>query len=503
MAGPIFLRQRPIMAVMSDQMGNFSVLQGTKMAIPSWAVEALVRGVGSVVDRVPPERIEQMKQRAGQWLDELPQSAARGVDTVVRGARAGKEMIDRWAKRHTALVTPVINGSGCLIESRIQGVPIGLGTLDLVGEAFASPPLVTEAALDRLQRRLNRCTGQSNLSVLVAGNVDAACLAIGMTRGDKPFYIHRSQSLRLASGTPIPEAFVPKSTGAGSFEPVHEVGSVDGVTAGDCASLSQKAIFLAVDNGGQDPFWFAPRPGVGASSVVLMMACAGFHRPNSESGVDSVGAFQPAPRCVVDLLTGAPDESRADLVITSGDGLLGGPACGLIIGRKDLIDAIAQSPIWPTLAASMAVTAMMTHALETFSSGPAGGHPVLAMVHTGEENLRSRAERLAIRLSGDESIRTCQVSSDPASLTAKGPWRIASRQVRLQHQSKSATTWAEQLLQGFPAVLATVDGDTLVIDLRWVPASDDCALAAAVLGQAAHHFGAEEAAEQTPSPTDS
>jgi L-seryl-tRNA(Ser) seleniumtransferase len=57
------------------------------MAIPSWAVEALMRSVGSVVEKVPPERIDQIKQRAGQWLDELPQSAARGVDSVMRGAR--------------------------------------------------------------------------------------------------------------------------------------------------------------------------------------------------------------------------------------------------------------------------------------------------------------------------------------------------------------------------------------------------------------------------------
>lgn len=472
------------------------------MAIPSWAVEALMRGVGSVVDRVPPERIEQMKQRAGQWLDELPQSAARGVDSVVRGARVGKEIIDRWAKRHTALVTPVINGSGCLIESRIQGVPIGVGTVELVGEALSSPPLVTEASLERLQRRLNRCTGRSDLSILVAANLDAACLAVGMSRGDRPIYMHRTQSLRLASGTPVPEAFAPKTNGVGSFGPVHEVGSVDSVAAGDCVSLPQRAMFVAVDNGGKDPFWFAGRSEGDSTAVVLMMACGALRRPDSGTELGFLSAFQPEPRCIVDLLTGASQEGTTDLVIASGDGLLGGPACGLIVGRKDLIDAIAQSSLWPAVAGNVAVTAMMTHALETSSGGTTSGHPVLAMAQTSEENLRSRAERLAIRLSGDESIRTCQVSSEPASLTAKGPWRIASRQLRLQHQSKTAAAWAEQLLHGFPAVLAAVDSDALVIDLRWVPASDDCALAAAVLGQAAHHSGAVGTSPEGPSPID-
>jgi L-seryl-tRNA(Ser) seleniumtransferase len=463
------------------------------MAIPTWAVEALMRGVGSVVDKVPPERIDQIKQRAGQWLDELPQSAARSVDSVMRGARVGKEMLDRWARRHTALVTPVINASGSLVEPRIQGVPVGLGTVDLVAEALASPPLVTPVALARLHRRLNRCTGNHDLAILVANSVDAACLAIGMTRGGKPLYMHRSQSLRLASGTPIPEAFVPQSAGVESRDHVHEVGSVDGIADADAASLPEQAVLLAVDNGGSDPIWFRSNVDRPSIRVVLMMACGGVQRPKPEAEVDLREMFKPALRSAAELLSGETDQASADLVIIPGDGLLGGPPCGLIIGRKELVESIGQSAIWRTVRASVAITAMMTDALETLSSGHAAVHPILSMLHTGEENLRSRAERLATRVSGDESVRTCQVASEPASLTKSGPWRIASRQLRLQHRTKSPDSWAQQLAEGVPAVLATVDGDALVIDLRWVPPSDDGALAAAILGQAAGGAGEEHA----------
>lgn len=463
------------------------------MAIPTWAVEALMRGVGSVVDKVPPERIDQIKQRAGQWLDELPQSAARGVDSVMRGARVGKEMIDRWARRHTALVTPVINASGSLVEPRIQGVPVGLGTVDLVAEALASPPLVTPIALDRLQRRLNRCAGNNDLAILVANSVDAACLAIGMTRGGKPLYMHRSQSLRLASGTPIPEAFVPQSAGAESRDYVHEVGSVDGITDADAVSLPGQAVLLAVDNGGSNPIWYRSIQNHPSTRIVLMMACGGVQRPQPEAEVDLREMFKPALRSAAELLVGDADQTCADLVIAPGDGLLGGPSCGLIIGRKEWVESIGQSAIWRTVRANVAITAMMTHALETLSGGHASKHPILSMLHTGEENLRSRAERLATRVSGDESVRTCQVTSEQASLTTSGPWRIASRQLRLQHQTKSADLWAKQLAEGVPAVLATVDGDALVIDLRWIPPSDDGALAAAILGQTTGESSQEHA----------
>lgn len=453
------------------------------MAIPTWAVEALMRSVGSVVDKVPPERIDQIKQRAGQWLEELPQSAARGVDSVMRGARVGKEMIDRWARRHTALVTPVINASGSLVEPRIQGVPIGLSTIDLAAEALASPPLLTPIAIDRLQRRLNRCAGDNELAILVASSVDAACMAIGMTRGGKPLYMHRSQSSRLPSGTPIPEAFVPHSTSADPRSYVHEVGSVDGITESDTSSLPSPAVLLAVDNGGPNPIWFQSNNDQQLTRIVLMMACGGLQHPKPDAGVDLRETFKPTLRSAAELLTGESDVGSADLVIAPGDGLLGGPSCGLIIGRKELIESIAQAAVWRSFRASVAITAMMTHALETLSGGHAAAHPILSMLHTGEENLRSRAERLATRVSADESVRTCQVTSEHASLAASGPWRITSRQLRLQHQTKSPSAWAQQLVEGVPAVLASVDNDALVIDLRWVPPSDDGALAAAILGQ--------------------
>jgi L-seryl-tRNA(Ser) seleniumtransferase len=223
-----------------------------------------------------------------------------------------------------------------------------------------------------------------------------------------------------------------------------------------------------------------------------MLACGGLLRPKPESEVDLREMFKPPLRSAAEFLSGEANQTIADLVIVPGDGLLGGPTCGLIIGRKELIESIGQSVIWRTVRASIATTAMMTHALETLSGGHASVHPILSMLHTGEENLRSRAERLATRVSGDESVRTCQVSSDPASLTTSGPWRIASRQLRLQHQTKSPDFWAQQLAEGVPAVLATVDGDALVIDLRWVPPSDDGALAAAILGQAASESEEED-----------
>jgi L-seryl-tRNA(Ser) seleniumtransferase len=468
------------------------------MGIPSWAVEALMRSVGNVVDKVPPEKFDHLKQRAGQWLDELPQTAARGVDSVFRSARAGKERLDRWTRRHLSLVTPVINASGTLADGRLQGVPLGDQTIDLAGEALAAPSLRTPVALERLHRRLHQCTGRSDLAVLVATNIDAACLAVGLSRQGRPLYIHRSQTRRLPSGTPIPDAFMAAGDATAGQDRVHEVGSIDAIAAEDRDKLADHAVLIAVDNGDSNPLWFAPGESDADAKVtiqrmrVLLMSTCG----SLQGGAGAAGQWQPAIhpplRGALEFIGEQRWAASVDLVITSSDGLLGGPPCGLIIGRKAMVAAIAEGQAWPALQASISQTALVVHALETLQGGSPESLPVVAMLKTSEENLRSRAERLATRLSGSDQIQNCQVTDEPAKLTPSGPWRIASRQLRLRHRDKSAAQWAEKLASDVPAVLAQVADDALVIDLRWVQPSDDGPLAAALLG--------ETVAEQPPHP---
>lgn len=461
------------------------------MGIPSWAVEALMRSVGSMVDRVPPERIDHLKQnlkqRAGQWLDELPQTAARGVDTMFRGVRVSKERLDRWARRHVALVTPVINASGTLADDRLQGVPLGDQAIDLVAESLAAPALRTPVAQQRLQRRLQHCLGREDLGILVASSVDAACLAVGLARQGRPMYIHRSQTVRLPSGTPIPDAFSPSGASSVAHDRVREVGSVDGVAASDRAPASSDALLIAVDGGAANPLWFAPdlagEVPATQTRILVMTACGGI------AGDDAAGPWQTATtphlRGALSLLDARRSAASVDLVITTGDALLGGPRCGVIIGRAAEIAAIANSQAWPSLEASIPTRAMLAQTLETLHSGSPESLPVIAMLRTSEENLRSRAERLATRVSGHEVIQSCQVTAEPATLVPGGPWRIGSRQLRLRHRDQSAAQWAQQLAEDVPAVLAGVDDEFLVVDLRWVQPSDDASLAAALLGETA------------------
>lgn len=451
------------------------------MAIPPWALDTLMRGIHTVVDKVPPEAIDQLRQRANRLLDELPESAARGVDNVFRGARATKQMLQRWSQQHLALVTPVINGSGRLVDERLDSIGLADPLIEWASGMNASPLLRGGSSDQRLQRRLQRCAGGSDYDLLVATSVEAACLAVGLAGGERPVYFHRSQAHRLPSGTAVPDAFQCRGDGQPGGVSIHEIGSVDGVATSDSAGLPGGATLVAVDHGDSEPLWYNANPAAGpptdAWRVVLMTLCGGVAGGEGLAEPNWLSGVTPRPRLAVEHLG-----SGADLVITPGEGLLGGPPCGLIVGRRERIERLRTCPAWRALRASTVEHAMMAMALQSLQGTSFPQHPVALALTTSEENLKHRAERLAIRLTAAEQVATVQITADPASLTSTGVWRVASRQLRIRHRDRSAADWSRELLDAFPAVLTGHADDSLVIDLRWVRPADDAALASALVG---------------------
>jgi hypothetical protein len=477
------------------------------MAITPWALEALIRGVGSVVDKVPPDKIDQIRQKANQLLDELPQTAARGVESVLRGAKAGKQILQRWSQRHLALVTPVINASGNLSDPRVDGTGLTDAMIEFAAGAGRSPLSRSDASQQRLSRRLNRCTGDPEIGLLVAASVEAACMAVGITRRGRTVWSHRSQGWRLPSGLLLGDA-IAQGSATGLIDAVTcQVGAPDGVESKDIAALPDDGICVAIDLGQDSPAWYQGTSGHAGRSghgerlrVIFMPVCAGIASPSQppspdDAASDWLAAINPRPRFATQPLRGCEsvppvadvkgaDVKVADVVIAPGNGLLGGPTCGLIIAPRPMIDEISSLPSWQALRSDPVTRACMTMALESALDAKVPDHVAAESVTTAEENLKHRAEKISIRLAADESILSCQITAEPAGLIEGGAWRIPSRQLRIKHRDKASSKWADSLAEGVPSLLTRVEDDLLTIDLRWVKPADDSTLVAALLGYA-------------------
>jgi L-seryl-tRNA(Ser) seleniumtransferase len=265
--------------------------------------------------------------------------------------------------------------------------------------------------------------------------------------------------VEIGDGFRIPDLLV--STGAR----LHEVGTTNRVTLADYRGA------LGADTGAVlkvHPSNFVVR---GFTRAVAVGELAGALAGTGVPLIADVGSglLRPHP-----LLPDEPDlqttlAAGADLVLASGDKLLGGPQAGLVLGRADLVQRLRRHPLYRALR----VDKITLSALEATLRGPQP--PVQEMLAADPTVLRDRARALAARLT-EAGVDAVAVDAEARVGGGGAP----------EHPLPSAAvslpaSFAEPLRTASVPVVGYLDGDRTLLNLRSVPVAADDALAAAVL----------------------
>lgn len=175
----------------------------------------------------------------------------------------------------------------------------------------------------------------------------------------------------------------------------------------------------------------------------------------------------------------------ADLVLFSGDKLLGGPQAGIIAGKKALIDKIEADPLMRAFRLDKMTLAALETTLRLYLDEQRALEeiPVLRMLAAPLAKLRARAESLAVRLSnvpGLASVRACEetafVGGGSLPDQAMRTWVV-----EIESAGLSDADLAHRLRTGIPPVLARLKAGKLLLDLRTVFADQEEALVSAVV----------------------
>jgi L-seryl-tRNA(Ser) seleniumtransferase len=158
----------------------------------------------------------------------------------------------------------------------------------------------------------------------------------------------------------------------------------------------------------------------------------------------------------------------ASLVTASGDKLLGGPQCGLLLGEEELVRAVSRHP----LARALRVDKLTLAALEATLTGPPP--PTSTALAADPGGLVRRADRLAAALRRDgidaraaESLATVGGGGAPGVT-------LPSAAVSLPEP------YAAVLRTGATPVVGRLEAGRCLLDLRAVPPEDDERLAEVV-----------------------
>lgn len=170
-------------------------------------------------------------------------------------------------------------------------------------------------------------------------------------------------------------------------------------------------------------------------------------------------------------------EQGADLVLCSGDKLLGGPQAGIIAGRADLVQRCRRHPMARALRPDKTTLAAL---FATFSAHAREGVPALPlhqMVGASLDDLRQRAEShvTALGWSAEDSIVRTRATVGGGSLPGD---TMPSLALRIPTEKPSRD--ARRLRLGEPAVMGRIEDGALLVDLRSVDPVDDPRLLAAL-----------------------
>ena len=360
---------------------------------------------------------------------------------------------------------PVLNATGVLVHTNLGRAPLSAAATDALVRAGGTTDLELDLVTGRRGTRgagairaLRAAVPDAEDVHVVNNNAAALVLAATALARDRDIVISRGELVEIGDGFRIPDLLV--STGAR----LREVGTTNRTTGDDyAAALDDSTGFVLKVH----PSNFVVQGFASGVDVPDLAELAARHRVPLVVDIGS-GLLAPHP-----LLPAEPDartalRAGADLVTASGDKLLGGAQCGLLLGRAELVGTLRRHP----LGRALRVDKLTLAALEATLCGPEP--PVRGMLGADPAGLRRRATAVVEQLvtTGVDAV-VVECTSAVGGGGAPGV-ALPSAAVALP------TSYVEELRRGDPAVLGRVEHGRLLLDLRTVDPDDDALLCSAV-----------------------
>lgn len=420
--------------------------------------------------------------------------AQYGADATVNALRAGADRLrtriaagetvtdaagvievtaaDALAGQHRGSLRPVINATGVVIHTNLGRAPLADAAIARV-TAIANGYCNLEYDLAHGTRGSRTVHAESLLTaitgaeaaVVVNNNAAATLLIITGLAAGREVLISRGELVEIGGGFRVPD--VMRQSGAR----LREVGTTNRTRLTDyiAAVSPATAMFMRVHPSNFRIEGFTERPALDD----LVGAGRAMHVPV----VEDIGSG-----CLLDDLEGEPSVQQSiaagvDLVCFSGDKLLGGPQAGIIVGRKALVDRLRTHPLMRALRADKITFALLEATLAEYAAGRASTTiPVQRMLHASADDIEARAQALAASLAS-HGWRVAMISGASAVGGGSAPGlQLPTVLLSIGRDGESAEH-TERRLRGLdPPVIARIEHDRVVLDLRTVPPEDDALL---------------------------
>jgi len=418
------------------------------------------------------------------FLDELKNDLRRrAADAKLPSLRELAERAARYVvSRQQQSLGTAINATGRIWGTPWSSRPLSDAALEravAVGREFVVDFSSAEAPSAGLETAICRLTG-AQAAVAVHSYSGALWLALSALASNREVLVARAEVGDLGPSEPLPKL------AASANVRLREVGTTNRAAAADYeAALSPSTAALLT----LSPDEYRIIGQTAAAELDELVALA------RDREIALIGAIGTAPLVDPPATIDWPQRSvRAaiaagvDLVVVRGDGLVGGPACGILLGNRDMVSRITQHPLFAALHLDAIRAAALTATLECHEDSDhiAEALPVWQLLTTPIENLRNRAERIAPQLAQAPGVASAVAietrSPISAAVFVDG---FASHGVALTSGAGSIAE-LDIRLRALPLpIFGRIENDRLILDLRTVLPRQDRLLVEAILGNGA------------------
>jgi L-seryl-tRNA(Ser) seleniumtransferase len=365
---------------------------------------------------------------------------------------------------------PVVNATGIVLHTNLGRAPLhedaaraayeaGRGYLNLELDLATGKRGSRQGAV---RDGIRAVTG-AEAATAVNNCAAATVIVLRAVAAGKEVIVSRGQLIEIGGGFRIPEIM------AVSGAVLREVGTTNITRAADYerAIGPNTAALMRVHTSN-----YRVR---GFTKSVDLPALVALGRKHDLPVIDDAGSGQAIDLAPLGLpgepLVSAGIAAGADLVLFSGDKLLGGPQAGIIAGRAALIERVEKDPLMRAFRLDKMTLAALDATVRLYRDPEKARRevPVLRMLTTPPAELRSRAEAFAARLRAVPGIAAA-VREDVAYVGGGSLPDVAlpTAVVAVSADGVGEAELAARLRAGTPAVVGRVQDGKLLLDLRTV-----------------------------------
>ncbi len=399
--------------------------------------------------------------------------AGAGVPSNEQILTRAQSRLIGWTK---PTLEPVINATGVILHTNLGRAPLSKSTIQAMEAASSGYTnlefdLVTGKRGSRLihaESLLQKLTGAES-AVVVNNCASAVLLVLSALAKGKKVVIPRSQLVEIGGGFRVPD--VMKQSGAKLLE----IGTTNKVRLSDFEEAIEQTgslpLIMRAHRSNFKIIGFTEEPELAEiakvahshNGILLDDLGSGTLIDTSKYGME----YEPT---VQDSLA-----AGADVVMFSGDKLLGGPQAGIIIGKKALLDKIKKHPLARAVRADKTRLAGLGATLLHYLKDEAEREiPIWQMISQTREQIWARAEAWVTEL-GAGAVVAAESTVGGGSLPGESIPTFV-----LALNPKSPDKFLAKLRQNTPPVIARAENGQVLLDPRTVLPEQDATLLAAL-----------------------